>query len=147
MINNDKKFLRSAIKQSKLSVEQGRFPAGAILVLNGEVIASEMSDTDSGYEHAECRAVDTAFQKVGKLTNTTLYASMEPCLMCLGRAYWAGIRKIVFAISRNSVPKEYYEGLHDNNELMDSFNEKIELIHLSELEEEAIKVVRMWNQV
>jgi len=84
---NDKEFIKLAIKQSKLSISQGRFPAGALIVSKNEIIASEMSDIYPGYQHAECKAIDNAFLKMGKLTDATLYASMEPCLMCLARAY------------------------------------------------------------
>lgn len=142
---NDKRFLKLAIEQSGLSVKQGRFPAGAVIVLDKEVVVSETSDIHPGYQHAECRAVDKAFQKIGRLTDATLYASMEPCLMCLARAYWSGIRKILFAIPRKSMPKEYYEGLHDNSELVRVFNEKVQLVQVKELEEEAMKIVRMWQ--
>ena len=140
---NDKEFLKLAVEQSELSVEQGRFPAGAVVVLDNEVIASEMSDTYPGYQHAECRAIDKAFQKRGKLVGATLYASMEPCLMCLARAYWSGIRKILFAIPRGRMPKENYEGVYDSSELIGVFNEKVQLVHIKELEEEAMKVVRI----
>lgn len=143
---DDKEFLKSAIKQSELSVKEGRFPAGAIIVLDNEVLTSEISDIHPGYQHSECKAIDKAFEKVGDLSNATLYASMEPCLMCLSRAYWAGIRKIVFAISRKKVPKEYYEGVHENKKLVETFNEEVALVHIEDLEEEAIKIVRTWNK-
>lgn len=127
---NEKEFLKFAIEQSELSVKQSKFPAGAVVVLDNKAIALGTSDIFPGYQHAECRAIDKAFQKAGKLTNATLYASMEPCLMCLARAYWSGIRNILFAIPRKSVSKEYYEGSHNNNELVNIFNEKVQLVHV-----------------
>lgn len=141
----DKEFLNLAIEQSKQSVAQGRFPAGAVVVKGGEVIASGVSDAYPGYQHAECRAIDVAFQEQGILTNATLYASMEPCMMCLSRAYWAGIRKIVYAIGRERLKVEYYEGAHDNVQIMSAMNENIEYIHLNEQENDALEIVRKWE--
>ncbi|MFA4998703.1 MAG: deaminase [Candidatus Paceibacterota bacterium] len=142
---NDEKFLKLAIEQSELSAKQGRFPAGALIVLSDEVIASETSDSSPGYQHAECKATDKAFQKIGKLTNATLYASMEPCLMCLTRAYWSGIRRIVYAIGRNNLNQQYYEGLQNNQKIVENLNEFIEYLQIPELENEALKVVRVWE--
>ena len=143
---DDKKFLKLAIEQSELSVKEGKFPAGALIVLGNEIITSEMSDSYPGYQHAECKAIDRAFQKIGKLTDATLYASMEPCLMCLSRAYWAGIRRIVYAINRKSVNQEYYESSRDNKKTVENLNESTEYLQIADLESEALKIVRTWKE-
>ena len=139
---NDKEFLKLAIRQSELSVERGLFPSGALVVFKNEIIASETSYVYPGYQHAEYKAIDNAFQKIGRLAGAILYVSMEPCLMCLGMAYWAGIRKIVYAIRKESVKQEYYEGIQDNEKTAESFNESMEYLQIPELEEDALKVVR-----
>ena len=143
---NDKEFLKLAIEQSELSSKQGRFPAGALLVVNNKIVASEISDFYPGYQHAECKAIDKAFQEIKNLTNATLYASMEPCLMCLARAYWSGVRRIVYAISRDNVNRRYYEGLQDHRKTAEDLNESIEYLQIIELEKEALKVVRVWEE-
>ena len=144
---DDKEFLKSAIEQSKLSVKQGKFPAGAVVVFGKKIVASGVSDSYPGYQHAECRAVDEAFQKIGNLKSATLYASMEPCLMCLARAYWSGIRKIVFAISKKSLDPRYYEGSYDSSKIVEAINEPIEYSHVVDLESEALKIVEEWEKV
>jgi len=144
---NDREFLKSAIRQSIQSVEEGHFPAGAIVVQNGEIIASGVSDMYPGYQHAECKAIDNAFLNKGVLNGAALYASMEPCLMCLTRAYWSGIRKIVYAISKDTLNQSYYEGLESTSKVVKSFNETIEYIHISDIEVEALKVVRAWEEI
>ncbi len=143
---NNKEFLKLAIEQSELSVGQGQFPAGALVVLDNEVIASETSDSYPSYQHAECKAIDKAFKKIGKLTNATLYASMEPCLMCLARVYWSGIRRIVYATNRDSLNQHYYEGSQDNRKILKDLNESIEYLQIADLENEALKVVRRWEE-
>jgi len=143
---NDKEFLKLAIRQSELSIVQGRFPAGALVVLKNEIISSEVSEAYPDYQHVECKAVDVAFEKIGKLNDAVLYASMEPCVMCLMRAYWAGIRKIVYAISRRKVDRDYYEGLHNNLEVIESLNESLEYLQVAGLQEQALKTVVLWEK-
>lgn len=143
----DKNFLKSAIEMSKQSYMEGAFPAGAVIVKEGKVVAKT---TSSQYPqinfHSESKAIDLTISKDNKqLTECTLFASMEPCLMCLSRAYWAGIRRIVFAIKKESVPYALcYESNSNHYELMEKFNQKIQLVHIEELENEAMKNVNEW---
>ncbi len=140
----DIRYVKEAIKISKNSFKRGAFPAGAILVQNTQIIAKNTSDKyPKIIFHAESKTIDRAINKLNaQLSNCTLYCSMEPCLMCLSRAYWSGIRKIVFAIKKESVPyQSCYESNHSNYELLEKFNEKIELVHIKELENEALRVV------
>ena len=65
--------------------------------------------------------------------------------MCLSRAYWAGIRRIVFAVKKETVPHEIcYESSHNHLELLEKFNEKIKMIHIEELQNKALKIVKKW---
>ncbi len=145
---DDKKFLKLAIGQSRLSVDEGKFPAGAVVILDRKIIASKTSSFYPAYDHAECSAIDEAFSlNTTDLQKATLYSSMEPCLMCLSRAHWAGIRRIVFAIGREKVNKNYYEGRNDNKKVISSFNEKIEYLQLKELQDEALSVVGEWEKI
>lgn len=65
--------------------------------------------------------------------------------MCTGVVYWSGIRRIVFAVSKNKVSGSYFETPEDTSGLVSKFNENIEMIHLSELEKEALQVVKEWE--
>lgn len=147
MINTDDiKYLKLAIENSRRSFKEGRFPAGGIVVKNGETLASEVSVPYPGLFHADSNAITKAFNKVGSLKGATLYIGLESCLMCMGVAYWAGIRRIVYAIPKSKVSGNYYETHEDTKILIDSFNEQIERIHISELENEALEVVREWER-
>jgi tRNA(Arg) A34 adenosine deaminase TadA len=66
--------------------------------------------------------------------------------MCTGVAYWAGIRKIVFAVSKSKVSSDYYETPEDTQKLFASFNEKIEFKLDPELEEQALSVIKEWEK-
>lgn len=142
---SDLEFLRLAVEQSRLSFEQGNFPAGGVVVQNGEVIAKAVSSQD-GFSHAENQAITTAYQAKGLLMNASLYASMQCCLMCTSTAYWGGIRRIVYAIPKSKVSGDYYETHASTDSLLNGFNKKIELIHMPELEAEALVIVRAWEK-
>jgi len=163
---DDLKYLKLAIEKSQESVEKGFFPAGAVVVQNGKILSSEVSAAFPDYQHAEIKALNRAFNKVKQsLIDCTLYSSMEPCLMCIATAYWAGIRRVVFAISKNSLNREYYESDRSIEEIVRCFHEKtdktaeqfsvsknsknfcnIEVIYSKELESEAINIVRLWER-
>ena len=142
----DKDYLKLAIENSKKSMEEGNFPAGAIVVKEGKILSSELSSPYPGLFHADSKAVSQAFKEHGVLTSATLYIGLESCLMCLGVAYWAGIRRIVYAAPKSKVSGDYYEIPKDTSELIKTFNEKIELIHIEELEKEALDVIRSWEK-
>lgn len=144
----DKKYLKLAVEYSKKSVDKGFFPAGALVVKGDEVLSSALSSKlPASHKHAESEAVGKAFEKVkSQLTNCTLFSSMEPCLMCITRAYWTGIRRIVFALRKKSTSSEYYEGKHVNKSVLDKFNQKVEFIHVASLEDDALKVVKDWER-
>jgi len=144
--DEDIQYLKEAIENSRQSFKEGRFPAGAIVVKDGKVLASEVSSPYPGLLHADSKAITTAFNKIGILKGATLYIGLESCLMCSGVAYWSGIRRIVYAVSKTNVSGDYYETHAETKTLIDSFNEPIERIHVPELEPEALSVIREWEQ-
>ncbi len=105
-MNPDDMFLRRAIELARQGSERGDGGAlGAVLVRDGKIIAEGWNRVVASLDptaHAEIGAIRTACAAVGSfhLPNTTLYASSEPCPMCLSAAYWARIERIVFANSR-----------------------------------------------
>ncbi|HVF69416.1 MAG TPA: deaminase [Xanthomonadales bacterium] len=145
-MNRDSEFIKLAIENSGRSMEEGNFPAGGVVVKNGEILSSEVSSPFPNLFHADSKAISKAFEKVGPLTGATLYAGLESCLMCTGAAYWAGIRRIVYAIPKSKVSGNYYETPENTRDLITTFNEKIELIHLPEFKDEALAIIRNWEQ-
>jgi guanine deaminase len=109
----NEEFLKEAILESELSVKNGGFPAGAVIVYDGKVISrgqSLGSIHNDPTEHGEIAAIRRAAKEIGPdLSNCTLYSSLEPCNMCKAAAYWAGIKKIVFAVDKKSEPADFYE--------------------------------------
>lgn len=148
-MNMNPNFLKQAIELSKMSFDQGLFPAGAVIARGDNVISESVSSIwPAANHHSETDAIDKAMDLLQtQLSDCTLYASMESCLMCLSRAYWAGIRKIVFAIPRSLVDSKLaYEGIHETNAILKTFNEPIELIHLKEFEALALETYLLWEK-
>ncbi len=105
MNNNDEKYLREAIREAEQSVKNGGGPFGAVLVKNDEVIARSGNTVTLEYDptaHAEVNVIRQGGKKLQTfdLKGTVLYASCEPCPMCLGAIYWANIDRVVYAASR-----------------------------------------------
>ncbi|MEK7073051.1 MAG: nucleoside deaminase [Patescibacteria group bacterium] len=149
---NDKQFLQKAIMKVKESVAQGGFPAGAIVVKKeyivgeGVSIGNKLNDPTS---HGEIVSIREACKdlKTSDLSGSVLYASMQPCLMCLGAAMWSTIPKIVFACPKERVSEDYYGGHYQMSTSSAEFIRPIELVHLAELEEESLAVVREWERL
>jgi tRNA(adenine34) deaminase len=101
MITADKKFMAVALEEARLAAEADEVPVGAVLVVNGEVIARAhnlregLSDPTA---HAEMLVLREASQRLRRwrLTDATLYITMEPCAMCAGAAVLARISRIVY---------------------------------------------------
>jgi len=148
---DDKQFLQKAIMKARESVAQGGFPAGAIVVKNGKVIGEGISignKLNDPTSHGEIAAIRDACKntKTSDLSGSVLYASMESCVMCLGAAVWSSVSKIVFACSRERVSPEYYGGHYSLTQINKDFLHPIEVIHLPELEEETLVIVRDWEK-
>ena len=102
----DADYLRQAIAQSRLALERGNRPYGAVLVgADGAVLAEGQNTEQSERDitgHAETNALRDAYQRLGpqRLAGSTMYASGEPCPMCAATIFYAGVRRVVYAVSR-----------------------------------------------
>ncbi len=149
---DDKYYIQQAIKQSQESVDIGGYPAGAIIVKGDEIVSVGFSNEKNLFDatlHAEIDAIRKATEKLRSrsLERTTLYSSMEPCVMCFSACFWAYIPRVVFACARSQVDKDYYMGEHDIAELnTKNYRRKIELIHFVECSQDALKIIHDWEE-
>ena len=146
----DKDYIKKAIALSQKSVDIGAYPVGAVIVQNDKIIATGLSNGKQLHDptsHAETAAIREAAQVLGErdLDDVTLYSSLEPCVMCFASSFWAYIPKVVFACARGSVSADYYEGDHNIFTLNEVGRRKIDLIHFSEMENEALEVIQKWE--
>lgn len=146
MTKIEDKYLKLAIKKSRESASKGLFPAGSVVVKDGKILSSEISSPFPDPRHADTKAIEKAFDGEGRLNGAVLYSSAEPCLMCLSEAYWAGVREIVYAIKKQAVKKEYYEGGFRNEDVVKKFNERIKLVHAKDYQSIAMEIVKEWEK-
>ena len=92
-------FMSQALLEAEQALRRGDVPVGAVLVLDGEILAvgSNMKTIDPT-AHAEIQAIRGAAARIGSwnLKGCDLYVTLEPCPMCAGAAVNARIRSIVF---------------------------------------------------
>lgn len=92
-----------AIRLSEQKMREGfGGPFGAVVVRNGEIVASGFNQVTSSNDptaHAEVMAIRNACEKLNtfQLDDCELYTSCEPCPMCLGAIYWARPKKVYYA--------------------------------------------------
>jgi len=95
-------FMREAILEAQQAAREDEVPVGAILVSrNGTVLARTHNQTialSDPTAHAEILAVRSAGQALGnfRLLNTTLYVTIEPCMMCMGALLHARVSRIIY---------------------------------------------------
>ena len=100
------RFLNDAIQLATGNVLEGGGPYGAVIVRDGEIIASGVNTVEADHDpsaHAELVAIREAGKVLSStdMSNTILYASGEPCPMCLAAAYQAKIGEIYYACSKS----------------------------------------------
>ena len=96
-----KKYMTEALLLAKKAGELGEIPVGAVIVRNGEIIATGMNrrETDkTALGHAEIEAIDSACRKLDRwrLDDCELYVTLEPCPMCAGAIINARLKKVIF---------------------------------------------------
>lgn len=150
---DDRKYLQMVVKLAKKSIAKGGFPAGALIVKDGDIISEGISIgnlLNDPTSHAETYSIREACRKLktSNLEGATLYESIECCVMCFSVAYWAGISKIVYACRKTPemIKKFYYEGESDNAEINERNNRKIELLFIPDFEKESLGVVEEWEK-
>ncbi len=98
---NDERWMREALAEASLALENGEVPVGAVVVQGGEVIGrgrNEVEARGTATAHAEILAIESASKRKGdwRLEGCSVYVTAEPCHMCLGALYLARVRRVVF---------------------------------------------------
>jgi len=122
-VDRDEHFLRRSFEVARRSMDHGNHPFGAILV---DDKANVLIETENGFmpahdgtAHAERLLATEACRTLGKdvLEKSTLYSSAEPCAMCAGAIYWAGIGRVVYGLSEHRL--RAITGNHPENPTLD----------------------------
>lgn len=100
----DQEFMRLALAEAEAAASKGEVPVGAVVVCDGEVIASAHNLRETNADpaaHAEFLALEEAAEKLERwrLSDCTVYVTLEPCAMCAGLMVNARIARCVFGAS------------------------------------------------
>jgi len=110
-----------------------------------------ITDTTSVYPnihlHPESKIIDKMMAETNdQLSDYVLYTSLAPCLMCMGKIYWSGIKEVHYVLSRSDVDVSFsYEGTHTLEEIVSKLNRKIEFIQDKAHFEEALDIYKKWQ--
>ena len=97
----NRKFMEAALALAKQAGEKGEIPVGAVIVKDGEIIATGKNgreEKQNALSHAEIEAINQACKKLGgwRLEDCELYVTLEPCPMCTGAIINARIKTVIF---------------------------------------------------
>ena len=149
--DEDARLVSRAVSIAEDGLKHGGGPFGA-LIKRGDMIIAEsynkvtiLSDPTA---HAEILAIRKACEVVGShdLSDCTIYSSCEPCPMCLGAIYWAGIKKVYYGSVRDDAASagfddDYiYKELEHNPEQRDLFFCRVDKI-------DSNRVFRKWEKM
>ncbi len=146
----DKAFMREAIRLATESVENGGGPFGAVVVKDGEIVAGAANSVTLDNDptaHAEVNAIRKACRKLGtfNLSGCVVYTSCEPCPLCLGALYWAHIDRIYYGNSKKDAADIDFDDDFIYAELAKPYHMRnIPMIHM--LGDEAITTFRRWTE-
>ncbi|NGX50552.1 MAG: tRNA-specific adenosine deaminase [Chlamydiae bacterium] len=98
---DDLEFMREALSEAQKAFDMGEVPVGAVLLLEGQIIARSFNQVEATKDpsaHAELLAIREGARVIGdwRLLETTLYTTLEPCLMCAGALLLSRVKRIVW---------------------------------------------------
>lgn len=128
-LERDQQFMGEALAEAHLALDKGEVPIGAVIEHNGVIIGRGHNLRETGNDptsHAEMLAIREAAAVIGhwRLLETTLYVTLEPCVMCMGAIILARIPRLVYACRdpRAGAVGSIYDFSQD-----DRFNHKVEV--------------------
>ena len=151
MSNDHSAFMMEAIRLSVANVEEGNGgPFGAVVVKDGKIIARGVNQVTSNKDptaHAEVVAIRNACKALNsfQLEGCEIYASCEPCPMCLGAIYWARPDKLFYANSAADAANIQFDDQFIYNEIAKPVEER-KLFTRQILREEALEAFKIWKE-
>jgi len=98
---NEEKFMRAALKEAELAYCEDEIPIGAVIVINGDIIAANHNRNRQLIDptaHAEILVLKETAKKIGvfRLVDADLYVTIEPCPMCAGAIIYSRIKRVIY---------------------------------------------------
>ncbi|MBR1632052.1 MAG: nucleoside deaminase [Paludibacteraceae bacterium] len=143
-------FMRQAIDLSIENVRNGGGPFAAVIVKDGQIIATGTNRVTANNDptaHAEVTAIREACSRLQTfdLSGTTIYTSCEPCPMCLGAIYWAHVDKMYYGNNKNDAAHIGFDDSFIYDEIGLPLSQR-RLISTQLMHEEALEAFRTWEK-
>lgn len=144
-------FMERAVELAKENVNNGGEPFGAVVVKDGKIIGegvNRVRATNDPTAHAEIEAIREACQALGTtdLSDCELYASGEPCPMCLSTMYWANFKKAYIAYTVEDAAKFGLSSAHFYEQLALPKSERAIQFEQIKPEKENIPIYQLWKE-
>ena len=146
----DRQFMQMAIDLSIENVANGGGPFGAVIVRNGEVLATGTNRVTANNDptaHAEVGAIREACKKMQnfKLEGCVCYTSCEPCPMCLSALYWAGVSRIIYGNTKADAKAINFDDSFIYDEIAKPYAKRAIPCH-NLMRKEALEGFRAWTE-
>jgi guanine deaminase len=143
-------YMRLAISKAREGVAKGQTPFGALIVLEGKILActhNQVWQRTDITAHAEILALRSANRKLKglHLEGATLYSTCEPCPMCLSASHWARIGTVVYGASIADAARYGFNELKISNRRMAGMGKMKMKLHPGILKAECLEVFRLWR--
>lgn len=136
-------FMTEALKEAKSSLEKEEIPIGCVIVKDGHIIGrghNAREEFNKAILHAEIMAINNANEKVGnwRLLDTTLFVTVEPCVMCSGAIGLARIPHVIYGAKNTKfgAAESLYDILSDSR-----LNHRVE-VETGILEDQCAKIMQ-----
>lgn len=148
----EQKFLERAIELSEEGIRLGKGgPFGCVIVKDGKIIGegyNQVPSTNDPTAHAEVVAIRNACKTLNsfQLNGCDVYASCEPCPMCLGAIYWARPERVIYANTKAEAAAIHFDDhfIYDEIEKPDA---ERSIVFIHHPHPKAIKVFEEWKQM
>ena len=146
----DARFMEMAINLSIENIDTGGGPFGAVIVKDGEIVATgtnRVVPNSDPTAHAEVMAIRNACAKLGtfQLTGCTVYSSCEPCPVCLSAFYWAGVSRICYGNTKDDAKAINFDDSFIYDQLDLKYEERsIKCEHF--MRSAALRAFRKWDE-
>lgn len=148
---NHNPFMARAIQLAIENVQAGKGgPFAAVVVREGRILAEGVNlvtSTEDPTAHAEIVAIRQACRNLAsfQLSGCEIYASSEPCPMCMGAIYWARLARVFFAATRQDAAAAGFDDAHIYEQLERPVSQRIIPMHQM-MREEALAAFQAWDQ-
>jgi len=145
------KFMKRAIELAKENANSTNGgPFGAVIVKDGKIIGEGFNSVTTNNDptaHAEINAIRSACKNLNsyQLSDCEIYASSEPCPMCLGAIYWARMKKIFYACSLEEAKNHNFDDVF----IYDEFKKPNEMRLIPSeqiMQKEGVEIFISWNK-